>query len=97
MTGPAALRAEGQVEVEVGGVQPLGVDDALGVFDGGEDGVGALEFCGVFDGQGHGVEGAGLGVAEFDFFDGGLVSLDGVGVVQQEGERGDGEWDECPA
>ena len=61
--GSFGAGAEGEVEVEVGGVQPFGVNGALGVVDGGQDGVGALELGGVFHRYRHGIEGSGTGVA----------------------------------
>ena len=57
--GAGGTRAEGQVEIKVGGMQPFGVDHALRVFHRGQDGVAPLHLRGIFHRQGKGIESAG--------------------------------------
>ena len=67
--GAGYARVEGEVEVEVGGVNPLGGDFALRVGDGDEEAIGlggGLELCRVFDRDGNGVERVGRRGAEWD-------------------------------
>ena len=58
--------AEGQVEIKVGGMEPLGVDHALRVFHRGQDSVAALHLRGIFHRQGKGIEGARARGAQLD-------------------------------
>ncbi len=94
--GSGGAGTEGEVEVEVGGVQPLGVNGALGVFYGGQDGVGSLELGGVFYGYGHGIEGSGTGVAEFEGADGGGRGLVGADQALDVQEGANDQYERSP-
>ena len=89
-------RAEREVEVQVGSVQPLRLDLALRIVDGHLHRIVALELGKVLDVHRERIHGAGAGGAQLDFAHRrgrGLIGMDGTAKVEGNGNNanGDGE------